>query len=420
VEPKTRKTLINVVLVAISVFSIALTIFVRGLSRKQRDSSRKQTIYYVEDSILDSLDPNQILGDDNPAFTVIDNEPNQLSIKWKKSAVSQTKTVRLNTLGPPCIRIMGSCWNGKGDLRPQYPVYIDTGYTGEVLITDSIVKDARLGFYPKKMGDCYAGVCHLCQLKIGNITFVHPSCASTSGHYEKKPVGEETQVSHEIYLGMAALKSFKYILLDILVEQVEFSSQDSFDPNDLDLWCNFPMTIETPQSHKDRLFVTIPINGKDCKVQFDTGAECGIVVTTSYWQDFLKSLDHEGPKNKYMRKLGGMKRADCYTVKELEFAGYVIRNAEIVIGRSNEEMANSGEILLGMEFFQGRALALDFENGLLWLKRADAPIMRPGNEATGFGAFAGMTLICGNDINAGITVMVNRLVLTAFDLTMTF
>ncbi len=52
-ECNKRKTLISVILAAISVFSIALTIFVRGLSRKL-------TSYYVTDSILDSLDPNQI------------------------------------------------------------------------------------------------------------------------------------------------------------------------------------------------------------------------------------------------------------------------------------------------------------------------------------------------------------------------
>ncbi len=372
-ESNKRKTLVIVVLVAISVFSIA-TIFVRGPSRKQTDY-----YVYVTDSILDSLDPNQILGDDNPAFTVTDKEPNQFSIKWKKSEIRQAKTVRLNTLGPPCIRIMGSCWNGKGILRPQYPVYIDTGCGSTVLVTDSIVKDARLGFYPKQMGEGHAGLCHLCQLKIGNITFVHPPCTSRSGHYEKKPVGEEAQIAHEIFLGVGMLKSFKYILLDTPVEQVEFSVQDSFDPNDPGLWRNFPMTIETTRSLNDILFVTIPINGKDCKVQFDTGAECGILVTTSYWQEFLKPLDHQGPKSTYIRKFDGLKRADCYTVKELGFAGYVIGNAEVIIQLSNEERAKDSKILVGMEFFQGCALVLDFENGLLWLKRADAPIMRPSN-----------------------------------------
>lgn len=363
-ECNKRKTLISVILVAISVFSIALTIFVRDVSRKQTD-------YYVIDSILDSLEPNQILGDDNPVFTVIDQEPNQFSIKWKKSEIYQTRTIRLNTLGPPCIRIMGSCWNGKGILRPQYPVCIDTGYAGIVLVTDSIVKDARLGFYPKQIGDGFAGLCHLCQLKIGDITFVHPPCISRSGHYEKKPIGEEAQVAHEILLGLGMLKSFKYIILDTPVGQVEFSVQDSFDPNDPDLWRNFPMTIETPRRNNDILFVTIPINGKDCKVHFDTGATCGIFVTTSYWQEFLKPLNHRGPKSTRLRKFDGLKRADYYTVKELEFAGYVISNADVIIGLSNEKIFKNRKIMVGMGFFQGRVLVLDFENGLLWLKKAD-------------------------------------------------
>ncbi|MHC4743381.1 MAG: pepsin/retropepsin-like aspartic protease family protein [Planctomycetota bacterium] len=370
-ECNKRKTLVNVVLVAISVFSIALTIFVRDLSRRQRNSSGKQTDYYVADSILDSLEPNQILGDDNPAFTVIDKEPNQFSIKWKKTEIYQTRTIRVNTLDSQCTRVMGSCWNGKGTLRPQYPVLIDTGNAWKVSVTDSIVKDARLGFYPKQMGDGLSGLCHLCQLRIGNITFIHPPCTSTSGHYEQRPVGEEAQVAHEILLGMGMLKSFKYVLFDTPSEQIEFSSHDSFDPNEPGLWRNYPMTIEVWRNNNDILFVTFPINGKDRKVKLDTGSTCGIVVTSSCWRDFFESMEHQGPKSTYIRKIDGFRRVDLYSVKELEFAGDVIGNAEVVVRPSDEEMAGTSEILVGMEFFQGRVLVLDFENGLLWLRKAD-------------------------------------------------
>jgi len=367
VKRNKRKTLINVILVAISVFSIALTIFVRGLSRKL-------TTYYVTDSILDSLEPNQILGDDNPVFTVIDKEPNQFTIKWKKSEIHLPKTkVHLKYLGSDgtCI-IMGTCWSGKGDLRPQYPVRIDTGSGGKVLVTDSIVKDARLEFYPKQIGENHAGLCHLCQLKIGDITFIHPPCTSRSGHYEKKPIGEEAQVAHEILLGLGMLKSFKYILIDAPASQIEFSVQDFFDPNDPALWRNFPMTIETSKRNNDILFVTIPINGKDCKVHFDTGAACGVFVTTPYWQEFSKLLDYQGPKSKRLRMVDGLKRTDYYTVKELKFAGDVISNTDVITGLSDEKVFKNRKIMVGMEFFQGRILVLDFENELLWLKKVDS------------------------------------------------
>ena len=359
--------IISYFLVAISVFLIALGLLIHILPDKQ-PTHYVTDLVYVTNSILDSLDPNQILGNDNPVFTVVDQEPNEFAINWKKAEIYQSKTVRLDTIDLNIPGVMGTCWNGKGSLRREYPVLIDTGNAGNVLVTDSIVKDSQLGFYPRQVGDGRAGFCHLCQLKIGDITFVHPVCSIRSGHYEKK-VGEDVQIEHEILLGLGMLKSFKYVLIDTPASQIEFFLHDPFDPNEPELWQNFPMTIETPKRNNDILFVTIPINGKSNKVPFDTGAAIGLLIPPSYWEEFSKSLDYEGPKKVNIKKFDGFKKTEYYTVKELEFAGYVVSNANIMMGLPKDSNLGNGKILLGMEFFEGRALVLDFENELLWVKK---------------------------------------------------
>ena len=265
-------------------------------------------------------------------------------------------------------QVLGSCWSGKGNLRPEYPVVIDTGFDGCVMVTDSIVEDAGLGFYPKRSDNGTAGLCHLCQLKIGDIVFVHPPCFSMAGHYEKKLIGKDSLVAHKILLGLGLLKQFKYILIDIPADQIEFSVQDSFSPDEPDLWRIFPMTIETRQINNYVLFVTVPIEGKDRNVKFDTGASLGMIVTTSYWQEFSKLLDYEGPKDVLLKKPFGYKKADYYTVKQLQFAGDIISNAEIITLPVIDSEFDNSKILLGMKFFRGCTLVLDFENGLLRVK----------------------------------------------------
>ena len=103
------QVIISYFLVAISAFLIALAVIVHNLPSKQ-------TPLYVTDSILDSLEPNQILGNDNPIFTVVDQEPNQFFINWKKAELYQSKTAPLKTLDYSIPRVMGTCWNGKGNL----------------------------------------------------------------------------------------------------------------------------------------------------------------------------------------------------------------------------------------------------------------------------------------------------------------
>ena len=96
--------------------------------------------------------------------------------------------MKLNLVGTDIPVILGSCFNGKkGSAEPEYPVKIDTGYAGNLMVDDAIVKDAGLEYYRQGFNDGgVVGLCHLCQLKLGDITFVHPVCWVRNGHFEKR------------------------------------------------------------------------------------------------------------------------------------------------------------------------------------------------------------------------------------------
>ena len=356
---KKVKVIVCVAAISVSAFMIALTYYSEVVT--------KQRVYYVADSILGSLDPNQIMGDDNSVFTVTDHDPNNFSINWKKSEIHQNETVRLDTLGGGIPRIMGSCWSGKGDRRCEYPVIVDTGFAGNVMVTDSIVEDARLGYYTTLVDDGALSLCHLCQLKIGGITFVHPVCRVRNGHYKTQDFREDALVQHEILLGLGILKSFKYVLCDMPAGKIEFSVQDSFSASEPDLWRSFPMAVETLKNNNDILFVTISIAGKNREVQFDTGAETGMHLRRSYWEEFSRGLDCKGPKSIRLRKVHGLMEAEYYIVRDMEFGGEVVSSANVIVEPDEDVTFDHSEILLGMEFFRGCVLVLDFENGLLWV-----------------------------------------------------
>ncbi|MBW8016850.1 MAG: hypothetical protein FVQ82_11735 [Planctomycetes bacterium] len=328
-------------------------------------------VYYVTDSVLESVDPNMIMGDDNAVFTVVNKDPNNFEIDWKTSRIHIGKPVRLNLVGTAIPVVMGSCWNGKkGSVRPEYPVKIDTGYAGNLMVGDAIVKDAGLDYYPQGFNDGgIVGICHLCQLKLGDVTFVHPGCNVRNGHFEKRTDKKSSQVLYDILLGIKLLKKFDYVLIDTPSKYMEFSVK-SFDPNDETLWDEFPMVVET-RKNNDILFVTIPVNGKEHRMQFDTGAGSAIHIASSFWKEFSKSLDHKGPKSCRVRRSNGFAKSEYYIVKKLKFAGEVFRDVRVMIDVSKEEPLKNSNIMLGMKFFKKRVIVMDFENGLLKVKKTE-------------------------------------------------
>jgi len=348
---------VNVLLctVIICAFCIARTYYV----------SNRNNVYYVTDSILGSIDPNLIMGDDNAVFTVVNKDPNNFKIKWKTSKIHISKPVKLNLVGTDIPVVMGSCWNGKKDsVRPEYPVTIDTGYSGCLLVDDAIVKGAELGYYPRGFNKGgVVGMCHLCQLKLGNITFVHPVCSVRNGHFAKRVGKKEAQISHDILLGIKLLKEFKYVLINSPSKYAEFSVK-SFDPNDDTLWDEFPMVVET-RNNNVVLLVTVPVNGKEFMMQFDTGAGATLHIASSFWNEFSESLDYKGPKSCRLRRINGFAKGEYYIVKKLEFAGQVFRDVQVMIDVSKEEPLRNTDIMLGMRFFHKRVIVMDFENGLL-------------------------------------------------------
>jgi hypothetical protein len=357
------KANVNILLCVVicGVFCIAWTYHVRN----------RDKVYYVTDSVLESIDPNMIMGDDNVVFTVVNKAPDDYEIDWKKCTIHIRKPVKLKLVGTNIPVVMGSCFNGKkGSVWPEYPVTIDTGYAGCLLVDDAIVRDAGLGYYPRGFNDGgIVGMCHLCQLKLGDLSIVHPVCWVRNGHFAKRVGKKQAQISHDILLGIKLLKEFKYVLIDSPSKYAEFSLK-SFDPNDDTLWDEFPMVVET-RNNNDFLFVTVPVNGKEFMMQFDTGAGSAIHIASSFWNEFSESLDYKGPKSRRARRVHGFAKVEYYIVNELEFAGKVFRDAEVFIDLSKDEPLQNSDILLGMKFFKKRVIVMDFENGLLYVKNVE-------------------------------------------------
>ena len=291
-------------------------------------------------------------------------------VDWKSSSIHIPDTFRVKRLeGKKLWVVNGSILrdiDGTMQEVKSYPVVIDTGNASRfgAAITDSVLADGSVEFLPMdELGDGFIGIVHLCQLKIGSMTLVHPPCVCWKGHYEKKWLGMTQWQEKELNLGLDMLKNFSYILLDHPAGEVEFGGNQNFDPNSDLNWKKYPMKIE---SYK--LFVEIPINHQS-PVFFDSGAGAGLVVAKKQWENISQGLKVlEKKKAMLTTPIHGYIKSELVVVESLSVGDFTISNAAINI-TENENPFGELDFTLGVGFFQDKQVAVDFTTMNLWIKQ---------------------------------------------------
>ena len=251
----------------------------------------------------------------------------------------------------------------------QYPITIDSGFDQFILLSDTIVLDADLEIYPiSEYKDTTGGFCHLKQLKIGDLTIEHPPCIYKLAHYEGRVLGRTTWKEGIIALGLNLMKRFRYILIDNVNQEVEFSVKDLFEPDDANQWSRYPITLERDNSSVHRLMVDIPLAGTTRHLMFDTGAGCGLIVAKDVWKTTSSELTILKKTNVRQMMMHGFEPSEKITVQNLDVGNRRLKNAVIYM-LLNEEPCGKDFFLLGMGYFQDTVVVIDFENNLLWVKQ---------------------------------------------------
>jgi hypothetical protein len=344
-------------------------VFILGslVFEKAVESITKERVVFVRRPNLESEPGVRVLDANNPFFQVQRYEPNGFNISWGQTSLNLKNRCRIKMLkeeGEKRVKVLGTLFNGK-----NYPIIIDSGFNQFILACDTIVLDADLEIYPMpELGDSAGGLCHLMLLKIGDLTIDHPLCFYTLQHYEGRQLGRTKWMEKQLLFGLGLLKQFRYILIDNVNQEVEFSVKDLFEPEDPNEWNQYPTSLEMDNSNRERLMVDIPLTGQTQHLLFDTGSGCGLIVAEDVWKSISSELKILKKVNVRQRMPHGFEPSEKITVQTLDVGNRCLKNATIYM-LLNEEPCGKDFFLLGMGYFQDTIVVIDFERNLLWVKQ---------------------------------------------------
>lgn len=305
------------------------------------------------------MDPNHVI------FEVISHGTNRVNVKWDKTEIHHQGRCRVKMReNSPNVQVLAQVNDGK-----SYPLVIDSGATKYLAVTDSLVLDAGLEIYPiYELGKNIGGLCHIDQLKIGTLTIVHPACEYWLTHYERHVLGQTIWKEKKLNLGLNLMKEFSYILFDNVTREVEFATNNSFDPQDSNSWHQYPISIEHSNKQYARLVVDIPLAGQTQHIELDTGAAPGLIITESIWAKISSGLHIQYQEKGQLRTpLSGWLPSRNITVEQLALGNISINDARIHV-ITDDNPFGKDEFTLGIGFFRETVIVLDFEQNLLWIR----------------------------------------------------
>jgi len=311
------------------------------------------------------MDPNHVI------FEIISHETNRVNVKWDKTEIYHKGLCRVKMReNSPNVQVLAQVNDEK-----IYPLVIDSGATKYLAATDSLVLDAGLEIYPiNELGKNIGGLCHLDQLKIGTLTIVLPACEYWLAHYERRVLGQTIWKEKKLNFGLNLMKEFSYILFDNVTREVEFATNNSFNPQDSNQWHQYPMTIEHDEKHNARLIVDIAIAGQPHHIEFDTGAAPGLILTESILAEISSGLHIRYQEKDQLRTpLSGWLPCRKITVEQLALGNISINDARIHV-IADDNPFGQDEFTLGIGFFRETVIALDFERNLLWVRNPLQPL----------------------------------------------
>jgi hypothetical protein len=305
------------------------------------------------------MDPNHVI------FEIISQETNRVNVKWDKTEIHHQGRCRVKMReNSPNVQVLAEVND-----RKIYPVVIDSGATKYLAVTDSLVLDAGLEIYPiYELGKNIGGLCHLDKLRIGTLTIIHPACEYWLAHYERRVLGQTIWKEKKLNLGLSLMKEFSYILFDNVTREVEIATNNSFNPQDSNKWHQYSISIEHDEKRYTRLMVDIPLVGQTQRIEFDTGAAPGLILTESIWAKFSSDLQiRHQEKDRLATPLSGWLPCSTITVEQLTLGNISINDARIHV-IADDNPFGQDEFTLGIGFFKETVIVLDFERSLLWVR----------------------------------------------------
>jgi len=332
---------------------------------------------FVHSYDLESMPGVRMLDPNAGMFEIIRREPNRVNVKWLETNIHVKDDARVKMReNSKNVKVLGELSNGK-----SYPVVIDTGFSGCMAVTDTIVNDAGLSIYPMTDLGHYlvGGLCELSPLKLDNVTIEQSPCVYWLAHYERRVLGLTTWKEMRINLGLGLMKGFSYICIDNVDREIKFSAKKAFSPRDESQWNQYPMVIEPNEKGNVKLMVDIPIADHSRHIEFDTGSASGLTLTEKIWTQVSSGLQlvHE-EKSRMATPLEGLVPCRRVTVELLKLGSISVHGAQVNVTANNNPFGQD-DFTLGMDFLKETVIVLDFESKLLWIRNPAKSAISPTN-----------------------------------------
>ncbi|MCK4753339.1 MAG: hypothetical protein KAS75_07825 [Planctomycetes bacterium] len=287
-----------------------------------------------------------------------------ISIDWNGPEIMLEKPCRVNyrnlefDFGKNII-VNGRLPNGK-----NYPIWIDSGMVmWPTLVNDTVAKENGLVIPNGNVGS-------LPCLKIGELTLQNLPYLYVPNHWEFRVLGIPIWQDNRIVFGIEAMSQFRYLLFDNKRKQLEFSSKQSFQPEDPAGWAYYPFKLDKMgQFYGRRLIVNIPIAGEVRQVEFDTGGR-DMAIGAKMWLNLCKKISSTKPKRaNFTSHKYGLLPCHKVVVDELGIGNIVVKNAEIeILPEDSPYLLTNDPGQIGMGYFKNTKVVLDFERMLMWVK----------------------------------------------------
>ncbi len=311
-----------------------------------------------------TFDPNDY------GITITKNQNGSLSYRWSLDAEFDEED---NVI--PYWKQWGNYYGTrtvKGCLNENtYPVIFDTGCNPMLILSEKIVTKNDLAVFFFDPGNKETGSAFVLvdSLKIGSFELNNYPCGLWKYRPQLQLLGLPIHEPELIVLPLAIMRQFSYFKFDNVKKQLSFSKSASFDPADNSQWLFLPFRYEGLH-----LVLDVSIEGIETTLMLDTGADYQLELNESVIQElFKKRRDFEKAWKKTIRFYGpysdGLIDYKRFTAKKLQFADHTLSRVKLIYSDRHEDKKYQG--VIGAKLFEKTVMVLDFENNLMWVKKAE-------------------------------------------------
>jgi hypothetical protein len=150
---------------------------------------------------------------------------------------------------------------------------------------------------------------------------------------------------------------------------MKLGSDGRFQPDNPAQWKGYRYTIEPDNTQNLRMFVHIPLAGRERKVMFDTCGGYGLIVHPLVWKqvsdEFGKARLTDG---RFITGFQGFLPCRKGSISRLELAGRTVSDAQIIIPDESTSYLGSVEAIVSMAYFKDTTIVVDNIRHLMWVK----------------------------------------------------